>query len=232
MARAEHRWQWGPMSPSAVAALFARADARWWLSGGCALDLWLGRVTRAHSDIDVSVLRSDAGNLLRHLPLHLVPFTARSGELVPITDPPTPSNSEDATGAYNVWVLNNTTDRWVLQINIEEGDAQRWRYRRSPHVSRAWDEAVLSASSRIPIVHPAVQLLWKSQQPVDKDDNDFREVIPALGIRDRDWLVGAMKAAHPGSRWLASNEPGPAPAIQIRTGYAGKAAQSAITSAE
>jgi hypothetical protein len=45
----------------------AGAPVTWWLSGGEALDVFIGRNTRAHGDIDVSVRRADVGGLLAHV---------------------------------------------------------------------------------------------------------------------------------------------------------------------
>jgi hypothetical protein len=42
-----------------VAGAFARLGAPWYVSGGWAIDLHLGRVTREHHDVDVLLLRRD-----------------------------------------------------------------------------------------------------------------------------------------------------------------------------
>ena len=51
--------EWEPLSVEAVTELLRGIDARWWIAGGWALDLHLGRQTRPHHDIDVLVLRED-----------------------------------------------------------------------------------------------------------------------------------------------------------------------------
>jgi Aminoglycoside-2''-adenylyltransferase len=51
--------EWEPLSVDAVTGLLRGMDARWWIAGGWALDLHLGRQTRPHHDIDVLVLRED-----------------------------------------------------------------------------------------------------------------------------------------------------------------------------
>lgn len=47
------------MSPEEVTDVLADLDCAWWVAGGWALDLHLGRQTRAHADVDVLVLRDD-----------------------------------------------------------------------------------------------------------------------------------------------------------------------------
>lgn len=48
-----------------TAAYFARYSLPWYVAGGWAVDLFLGRRTRPHEDIEVAVLRRDQGSL-RH----------------------------------------------------------------------------------------------------------------------------------------------------------------------
>ena len=59
----EHRLDvsgdWDALPVDALAALLAPVDAPWWIAGGQAIDLWLGRQTRPHLDLDVQVLRRD-----------------------------------------------------------------------------------------------------------------------------------------------------------------------------
>src|SRR5689334_12704830 len=55
----KHLGRWQPWSPREVAALFAALPVPWWVAGGWAIDLFLGRQTREHEDIDIQVLRRD-----------------------------------------------------------------------------------------------------------------------------------------------------------------------------
>src|SRR6185437_9910435 len=51
--------RWQPWHPREVAAFFAALHTPWWIAGGWAIDLFLGRQTREHEDIDVQILRRD-----------------------------------------------------------------------------------------------------------------------------------------------------------------------------
>jgi hypothetical protein len=50
-----------------VAGLFSTFRRPWYIAGGWALDLFLGRVTREHHDIDVAIFREDQHELRNHL---------------------------------------------------------------------------------------------------------------------------------------------------------------------
>src|SRR5215217_6159976 len=56
-------WTWEDFDPSRLSSLMRSFDAPWWVAGGRALDLWMGRQTRAHQDVDVAVLRADQKQL-------------------------------------------------------------------------------------------------------------------------------------------------------------------------
>jgi len=46
-----------------VVALMGGYSARWWISGGVALELYLGRAWRRHEDMDVAIYRRDVPHL-------------------------------------------------------------------------------------------------------------------------------------------------------------------------
>ncbi len=60
-------WAWEPLGPREMAELLRGFDRRWWICGGWALDVFLGRETRRHDDLDVAVLRRDQLALRRYL---------------------------------------------------------------------------------------------------------------------------------------------------------------------
>lgn len=179
---------WAPWSTERVAAAIDGTGA--WLSGGWGLDMWLGRVTRAHGDIDVSVTRDDWYTLAAALRTELTFFRAESGWLSELRD-----DVQDPP--VNTWCADSA-GRWCLQINLEAGDAAEWRYRRDERVARAWDETILTVEG-VPVMAPEVQLLWKSGRPSPKDEADWATVLPALDDDSREWLRAAVRLAHPES---------------------------------
>ena len=51
-------WNWEDFDLSRLSSLMRSFHAPWWVAVGRALDLWIGRQTRAHQDVDVAVLRA------------------------------------------------------------------------------------------------------------------------------------------------------------------------------
>ena len=53
--------------PRQVCALLRAFDRPWWVAGGWAVDLFLGRRTRPHKDIEIALYRHDQSALQEHL---------------------------------------------------------------------------------------------------------------------------------------------------------------------
>src|SRR6476660_1200148 len=150
---------WDPFDVATVRRVMGNTDALWWLSGGCALDVFLGRVTRRHGDIDTSIRRSDWPLLRRHLADRLEVFIARDGALVAIPDHDVPL--DDAV--HNLWAREPDGDAWRVQLNFEPCDGTEWVFRRDSRIRRSIAEVVWHRDDGLPFVNPAVQLLWKAR---------------------------------------------------------------------
>ena len=158
-----------------VAAIMHATDVVWWLSGGQALDRFLGHVTREHGDIDVSIPRHD---LARR---HTAPRPPR------IADRQRRAALRPRRGAgAGVGARPLGTRRvggpWRVQINLEPVEGDDWVFRRDPRVRRPLEQVVHDRDS-LPRVNPAVQLLWKAKDPLPKDEIDLVNVLPLLPPR-------------------------------------------------
>src|SRR3954467_9865612 len=60
--------QTDPFAPCvAIARAMVGYAQPWWFAGGWAIDLFLGRITREHADIEIGVFRRDQAMLREHL---------------------------------------------------------------------------------------------------------------------------------------------------------------------
>jgi hypothetical protein len=100
----------------------------------------------------------------------------------------------------NLWARAHDGGPWRVQVNLEDGDDTRWRYRRDRRVQRAWDDVIWHHGA-LPFVNPAVQLLWKARDVAPKDQLDYDAVAPRLAAAEQAWLTGAIALAHPESPW-------------------------------
>lgn len=170
-------------------------DGTWGLAGGFALDLFVGRVTRPHGDVDIALPRGAFPALRATLvgwrferavqgsPGRRVPLERDEVPVLP--DHEVVATSED-TGATLEFLLN------------EERDGH-WAFRRDPSITLPLESAWLRASSGLPHLAPEIVLLFKSKAPREKDVRDFQNVLPRLSPAQRAWLRRAIARAHPAS---------------------------------
>jgi hypothetical protein len=186
--------EWRPYTVDRVVEVMTAITDDWWLSGGEALDRFVGRRTREHGDVDVSIptVRLDAvtGRLAEHWDVRI----ASRGRLYPL------AGARDVHPLHNLWIREPTGGPWRWQVNLEPCDATTWTYRRDDRVTRPRRDAVVTIDG-VPCTAPAVQLLWKAKAPAAPDELDRAAVLPLLPPPERAWLDGAIVLAHPSSPW-------------------------------
>jgi hypothetical protein len=189
--------KWEPLTPQQVVELLRGFDAPWWIAGGWALDLYLGRQTRAHNDIEVSVFRPDEQRLRRHLRgwEHFIP---ESGTLTPIAD-------DDAlpSAAHELWSRERGHAAWQLEVLVEEREGDRWVYRRDPRIGARAKDIGRFTNDGIPYIRPDIQLLYKAKSPRPVDESDLLSVLPRLDVYQRATLVAWLGATDASHRWIA-----------------------------
>lgn len=183
---------WKPLSLADTIETFRGASFRWWISGGFALELHLGRSWRNHDDTDVSLARGDVPKLRSVLDgwdIHV----AAAGQLEPWTGHALLSERHQ----NNLWCRRDANGSWHLDVTISEGDSECWVYRRDPRIRVPWADAVLRTANNISYLAPELQLLFKSKNQREKDDADAQQVIPELSISRRDRLTQFLPTIHP-----------------------------------
>jgi hypothetical protein len=194
---------WQVPAAQDVAALLGGAPARWWLSGGVALDHWLGRTIRERPNTDVSTTSADLAGLLGGLPDRYSAWASVDGELVRRGAAP------DDADLQPLRIHDDETGEWMLQLNVEDSTPTAWLYRRDPRLQLPWDRAVLDVDG-IPTGAPEVQLVWKALRPRPEDDLDKDAVLPELSAEARAWYERSILSVHPHSSW----------SIQVRSPFA------------
>jgi hypothetical protein len=188
---------WRPLDLGQAASLLDEVSARWWVSGGHALELHLQTAWRKHADVDVDVRRCDV-RALAALPEPWELWVAADGRLRRWEGGDlVPERHEDA-----LWCRPGPSAAWALDIKMSEGDDEAWIYRCDPRIRVSWDEAVLVSRGGLPYLAPELQLLFKSLHPRPKDDIDAANVIPCLTPVERARLSGWLPQHHPWIRYL------------------------------
>lgn len=185
-----------PATPEQAAEWLRGLEVPWYVAGGWALDLFIGRQTRAHGDIDISILRGDEAAIQRQL---------RGWEIV-LADPETLTRWEEGQPLppekHAIFARQQGHERWQLEIVVEQREGTRWTYRRDPRIGLHVRDLGRVTAEGVPYIRPDVQLLYKSKQSRANAESDFLTVLPRLDPAARSFLAAGLWATAPGHRWL------------------------------
>ena len=144
----------------------------WWISGGWAIDLFIGHQTRPHGDIDVLILRKDQLKVQQHLSgwdLH------KTGQ---------PGLKPWLTGEFlgppvnDIWCRRTPTSAWSIQLMFMEVRDDSWIFRRDPLISGLIASLGRISQSGIPYLSPEIQLLYKADNlEIDRNNADFKAAV-------------------------------------------------------
>ena len=187
---------WLDAGPERAAAWLDPLRSEWWIAGGWAIDLFVGRgERRRHEDLDVGCFRADF-DAVRGALRGWEFFAAADGVLLPLAQGETP-----VPEVHSVWCRREGETAWALEVMLDERDGTDWVYRRDPTVRRPAHDLTWRANG-IPVLRPEVQLLYKSKGIRSKDDVDFRRTAPLLDPDARRWLIDALSRTYPAHAWL------------------------------
>jgi hypothetical protein len=172
----------------------------WCVCGGWAIDLFLGRETRDHEDVEILVYRRDQAALWQHFAYwSLVKIVPRPDDEPIIT--PWEQNEWLALPVHQIRSYARE-DTWEFDLMLNEGDDDFWIYRRNTAVKRERSKAHRRTPDGIPYLAPEIALLYKSHHRRDKDEADFNHAHPLLDDEQRAWLINAIETCYPDNAWL------------------------------
>ena len=185
--------------PRSIAALLADFDRPWFFCGGWAIDLFLGRVTRSHEDVDVALLRSD--QLVMQAYLRERGWTlekAVDGQLITWAE-----GKFIALPMHTISCRHATYKPDFLVLLFNEADAGSFFFRRDHSITLPRERMALRSLVGLPILAPEIVLLYKAKSSDQPEYSaDFAAAIPTLGADGRAWLRAGLSKLHPGHRWL------------------------------
>jgi len=170
----------------------------WWVAGGWAIDLFVGRVTREHGDIEIGAFRDTQAVLhaqLRRFKL----FKAVDGAFVPWAE-----GDEIRPPIFQIQASDQSLPGGELQVFLDDQVDGRWICRRNPALTRPIEEITLdSGVGGVKFLCPEIQLFFKAKHSqLAKNQQDFALVAPLLTPPQRLWARNAIAATHPDHVWL------------------------------
>jgi hypothetical protein len=190
-------WAWEPLSPKDVLAIMRGFRSPWWVCGGSALDLFIGRETRRHDDLDVAVLRRDQALLRSHL---------RRWDLRYATPEHTLESWDGswlAPPIHGIWARRSTDQHaaWACEFLLNEAADDEWVFLRDARIRRSL-ASVGSERDGIPYLRPEIVLLYKASEPSPKNEADFTAAAGQLPDAATAWLTAALRVTRPNHHWL------------------------------
>ena len=183
----------------------------WSICGGWAVDAWLGRISRDHGDVDLSVFDVDHQHLFDHLAgWQLIAHNSvLGGEATGLWDGrrlPVPSHIHARSPADAGPLPDNgvcePAKGWWLDIQIDAVTDNACVLKREPLIALPMDDAVRMSPWQVPAASPEVLLFFKAALPRRRDWRDFVALLPRLGEQQTSWLRDAIAAAYPEHPWI------------------------------
>jgi hypothetical protein len=188
---------WQAWSPADVARFLAGVRVPWYVAGGWAIDLFCGRQTREHGDLEIAVPAADFGVVRDALGGYEFEVVG-AGLAWPLDSP-----------AFNVmfqtWVREPGTGVYRLDVFREPQRDGAWVFRRDETIRLPYDRIIRRTADGIPYLVPEVALLFKAKWAAKpKNQADLETVLPLLDRDSARWLRLALGRVHPGHAWIGA----------------------------
>lgn len=190
---------WSPLAVSEICTIFSEIPVTWCIAGGWALDLYLGKQSREHDDIDIIVLREEQSTVFQYLSKGWQLYRAEAGKLALW------EKEEHLSVTKDIWVSKDSGSPWAFQIMLIDVNRKSWVYGREQSIHRPMTDIMTKTKEGIPFIKPEVQLLYKggSSEVREKDRHDFLTVFPVMEPMAREWLKSSLKKQFPeGHVWI------------------------------
>jgi aminoglycoside-2''-adenylyltransferase len=193
LSAAECRQLWAAWTPAEVAERLSSVTTPWYVAAGWALDLFIGGIGRRHEDLEIGVPQQRFGEVIDAFPGFEWDVVG-GGWIWPYP--------EEAASNHQTWLREPSIGRYRLDVFREPHCGDRWVCRRSTSITLPYDELILHTAEGIPYAIPEVALLFKAKRLRQKDEADFRCVLPAMDRSRRSRLSGWLSRVHPGHPWI------------------------------
>ncbi|MFQ5553235.1 MAG: nucleotidyltransferase domain-containing protein [Thermoplasmata archaeon] len=179
--------------------VMAEFPNRWYVAGGWAIDLAVGRVTRPHADVEIAILRRDQEAIRSHLTdwEFYLAVPGKRGIREPWEE-----GSRLELPIHEVYAAS--PDGTELEILLNESTGGVWRFRRMMEIARPLSKMGRLSTIGLPYLAPEIVLLYKAKEPRAIDEEDFRVARPLLAEEAGEWLRISIDACYPDHHWLAS----------------------------
>ncbi|MFJ7744735.1 nucleotidyltransferase domain-containing protein [Peribacillus sp. NPDC097295] len=166
----------------------------WFFAGGWAIDLFIGRETRPHQDMEIALFRSDQLILKEYLKDWDFKKVVK-GRFYPW------GNEFLELPIHELYALN-TTNGDELEVLLNEEKDGAWTFRRDRTITHPLKSVWSYSDTGIPYLNPEIVLLYKVKNTREKDHQDFMSIVDLLDDERKQWLRNAIQLHEPEHTWL------------------------------
>ncbi|MDR6123574.1 hypothetical protein QFZ87_003171 [Bacillus sp. SLBN-46] len=177
-----------------ITSLMAGFNKTWGIAGGWAIDLFIGKETRDHKDIEIAVFRKNQQYLKDYL---------KEWEFKKVIK-----------GEFHIWEnefldlpvheihASNKLTGDKIEVLLNETKDNDWKFRRDLRISYPLTSVWTYSETGIPYLNPEIVLLYKVKNTREKDHQDFMIIKEYLDIEKKQWLRYAIELHEPEHKWL------------------------------
>ena len=177
-----------------IKSLMSGFDRPWFIAGGWAIDLFIGKGTREHKDIEFAIFRKDQiylKNYLKEWEFKKVvngKFHAWESEFLELP-------------IHEIHALNMLSGD-KIEILLNETKENNWIFRRDLRISYPLNSIWSINETGIPYLKPEIVLLYKAKNTREIDHQDFLKIKDYLDKKKKKWLKNALEIHEPEHKWL------------------------------
>ena len=157
----------------------------WFIAGGWAIDLFLDKETRVHSDIEIGIYRKHQMHLYRYFESskkYFINNKSRIGK----------HEKKEWNKEYLQLPIHEIYVEYKgleLEVLLNERDEDNWIYRRDKEIKLDEKRVILFTEKRIPYLCPEAVLLYKTKELNDKDCKDIVNASKKMNETQIKWLI-------------------------------------------
>ena len=175
--------------------LLEQFERPWFVAGGWALDLFLGRITRDHSDFEIALFREDQLELQRILKGWRLELATQAGRRRWMP------NEWLELPFHELHTYDSENNH--VEFLLNEKSNSDWIFRRNKAIKRKISALSMYTDEGIPFLGPEIVLLYKAKEGRDHDELDMRQARDHLGDSRRQWLCHALRIHLPNHSWIS-----------------------------
>ncbi|MBM7666003.1 hypothetical protein JOC25_002496 [Solibacillus kalamii] len=177
-----------------VTSLMGKFNKTWFIAGGWAIDLFMGKETREHKDIEIAIFRKDQIDLKAYLKEWDFKKVIKSEFLK--------WENEFLELPIHEIHASNKLNGDKIEVLLNEVKDNVWTFRRDLRISSPLNSVWSYSETGIPYLNPEIVLLYKAKNTREKDHQDFITVKDHLDNMKRQWLKSALELHEPDHKWI------------------------------